>query len=213
MNDREPVHIRIASSEDAAAILDVYRPAITEHATSFEFEVPSVAEMAARITSTLERYPWLVGETDSGIVGYAYATRHRERAAYQWCVEVSAYVRDDQHRRGVGRVLYLQLFDLLAAQGFHVAYAGITLPNDASVAFHRALGFEPVGTYHDIGYKFGKWHDVQWLGRRLLPLEHSPVVPIPFAEFRKRRECEELSANPAPSSAQRDPSNELSVMS
>lgn len=195
MTNREAAHTRVAIPEDAAGIIDVYRPAITERATSFEIEVPTLAEMAARITTTLERYPWLVREDRSGIIGYAYATRHRDRAAYQWCVEVSAYVRDDQHRRGVGSVLYLQLFDLLAAQGFHIAYAGITLPNDASVAFHRALGFEPVGTYRDIGYKFGKWHDVQWLVRRLRPRDVAPQTPIPFAEFRNTRECKEILAN------------------
>jgi L-amino acid N-acyltransferase YncA len=194
VSNRDTTRTRIANAADASAIVDIYRPAITERATSFEIEVPPVAEMAARIKTTTECYPWLVREDDSGIIGYAYATRHRERAAYQWCVEVSAYVRDGQHRRGVGRVLYLQLFDLLTAQGFHIAYAGITLPNDASVAFHLALGFEPVGTYRDIGYKFGKWHDVQWLVRRLLPVQDPSDPPIPFAEFRNTRECNELLA-------------------
>lgn len=192
MSDRDAMHTRVANAEDASAIVDIYRPAITERVTSFEIEVPSAAEMTARITTTLERYPWLVCEDGSGIIGYAYATRHRERAAYQWCVEVSAYVRDGQHRRGVGRVLYEQLFDLLAAQGFHIAYAGITLPNAASVAFHRAIGFEPVGIYRDIGYKFGKWHDVEWSVRRLRPVQDSPGLPIPFAEFRHTSRCQDL---------------------
>ena len=195
LSNCETMRTRVANTEDAPGIVDIYRPAITERATSFEIEVPSAAEMAERIATTLERYPWLVCEDDSGLVGYAYATRHRDRAAYQWCVEVSAYVRDGQHRRGVGRVLYLQLFDLLTAQGFHIAYAGITLPNDASVAFHRAMGFVPVGTYRDIGYKFGKWHDVEWLVRRLRPLQDACEPPIPFAEFRNTRECEILVAS------------------
>jgi L-amino acid N-acyltransferase YncA len=192
VSNNDTVRTRVANAEDAAAIVEIYRPAITERVTSFEIEVPSAAEMAGRMTATLERYPWLVREDDSGIIGYAYATRHRDRAAYQWSVEVSAYVRDDQHRRGVGRVLYQQLFDLLAAQGFHVAYAGITLPNDASVAFHRAMGFVPVGTYRDIGYKFGKWHDVQWLVRRLLPVQDPLGDPVPFEEFRHTPQCEDL---------------------
>jgi L-amino acid N-acyltransferase YncA len=187
-------HTRVATAADAPAIVEIYRPAITDRATSFEVDVPSPSEMAARITSTLESYPWLVCEEGGEIIGYAYGTRHRDRAAYQWCVEVSAYVRDGQHRRGVGRVLYELLFELLTAQGFHVAYAGITLPNHASVAFHQAMGFEPVATYHDIGYKFGKWHDVVWLARRLVPVQAPAGEPIPFAVFRNTRACEELLA-------------------
>jgi L-amino acid N-acyltransferase YncA len=192
MSDPDAMRTRIANADDAAAIVEIYRPAITERATSFEIDVPSAAEMAERIAATLEQFPWLVREDGSGILGYAYATRHRERAAYQWCVEVSAYVREGQHRRGVGRTLYQQLFDLLSAQRFHIAYAGITLPNDASVAFHRAMGFVPVGTYRDIGYKFGKWHDVQWLVRRLVPMQDPAGVPIPFREFRCSPQCEDL---------------------
>ncbi len=169
--------IRLAAPTDAAAIAEIYRPAVVERATSFEVDPPDAGAMAVRIERCLERLPWLVAEEDGAVVGYAYASPHRARAAYQWSVDVSAYVSEAAHRRGVGRSLYEALFRILALQGFRNAYAGITMPNEPSDRFHRALGFSTVGLYRGVGYKLGRWHDVLWLERSLAPGDDTPPVP------------------------------------
>ena len=169
--------IRLAAPTDAAAIAEIYRPAVVERATSFEVDPPDAAAMATRIESCLERLPWLVAENDGVLLGYAYASPHRTRAAYRWSVDVSAYVSESAHRRGVGRSLYEALFRILVLQGFRNAYAGITLPNAASEGFHRALGFSTVGIYRGVGYKLARWHDVLWLERALVPGDDSAPVP------------------------------------
>ena len=115
--------------------------------------------MAERIRAAHE---WLVAERDGRVVGYAYGGTHRTRAAYNRTVEVSAYVDRSTHRSGIGRELYTALFERLRERGFRLLVAGITLPNDASVGIHEALGFEPVGVYRSIGFKNGEWWDVGW---------------------------------------------------
>jgi len=174
--------IRLATTADGPALAEIYAPAVTEHTTSFELEPPDGAEMARRVERVLTRTPWLVCECESGVIGYAYAGAHRDRWSYQWSVEVSAYVDSRSHRCGVGRALYTSLFAVLAVQGFRNAYAGITLPNPASVRLHEAVGFTTVGTYRGIGYKFGTWHDVLWLERAIAPrvADPSPPVPVPL---------------------------------
>ena len=124
--------------------------------------------MRRRIVATLARLPWLVSVDARGCVdGYAYASRHRERAAYRWAVDVSAYVREDARGKGVGRRLYTRLLAELAALGYFQACAGIALPNASSVALHEAVGFRPAGIYPQIGYKLGRWRDVGWWVRPL----------------------------------------------
>jgi phosphinothricin acetyltransferase len=175
--------VRLGQSQDGAAVAEIYRPAVTERATSFELEAPDAAEMSRRIASCLTKLPWLVGWRDGEVLGYAYASPHRSRAAYQWSVEVSAYVDPKVQRRGVGRALYEALFRVLVLQGFRNAYAGITLPNEASVGFHRRLGFTDVGIYRNVGFKHGRWHDVMWLERALAPHDEIPAPPIPLSEL------------------------------
>lgn len=172
--------IRLATTDDGPVLAAIYEPAVTQHTTSFELEPPDGAEMARRVERILTRTPWLVCECESGVVGYAYASAHRDRWSYQWSVEVSAYVATSAHRMGVGRALYTSLFAVLVAQGFRNAYAGITLPNPASVRLHEAVGFTTVGTYRGIGYKFGAWHDVLWLERALAPRTADPPAPVPL---------------------------------
>jgi phosphinothricin acetyltransferase len=175
--------IRSAGPADAAAVRDIYAPFVSDSATSFEAEPPDVATMAQRIEELREKFPWLVYEAGGTVLGYAYASPHRHvRKAYQWCVEVSIYLHPDARRRGVGRALYGALFDLLVRQGYVNAYAGVTLPNPASLGLHQSLGFQPVGVYARIGFKFGRWHDVAWLQLRL----QDPAVPV--AEPRPARE-------------------------
>src|SRR5687767_6604112 len=145
--------IRLARPQDGSELAEIYRPAVADCATSFELDPPDGAEMARRVAKCMERTPWLVCERGGRVAGYAYGGSHRDRAAYQWSVEVSAYVHHDFHKRGIGRALYTALFAALAAQRYRNAYAGITLPNDASVALHAAVGFTPIGVYRAIGYK------------------------------------------------------------
>lgn len=159
--------LRRATQADAAALLEVYAPFVNGSAVSFEAIVPTEAEFAARIRSANEGWVWLVAEEGGECLGYAYGSAHRARAAYRWSTEVSAYLGPRARGRGVGRALYTQLFGDLAALGYCQAFAGITLPNDASVAFHRAMGFQPIGVFHRVGRKFGVWHDVAWLQREL----------------------------------------------
>jgi len=174
--------IRLALPSDAARVAEIYRPAVTDRATSFELEPPDAAEMSKRIATTLERFPWLVAEEGGRVTGYAYASPHRTRAAYQWSVEVSAYVDESAQRHGVGRAMYEALFRVLVLQGYRNACAGITLPNAASEGFHRSLGFTPVGVFRGVGFKQGAWHDVAWLEQALVPRDDaSPAPPIPLA--------------------------------
>lgn len=161
------LHIRQASEGDAPVLLAIYRPYVEDTAISFETVAPTVEEFAARVKKALSGWQWLVAESGGNCAGYAYGSLHRERAAYRWSVEVSAYVASAYKRRGIGRALYLRLLDDLAAKGFCNAYAGITLPNDASVGLHRSVGFEPVGVFKSVGWKFQKWHDVAWFQRAL----------------------------------------------
>ena len=179
-----PTLIRLATPEDGDALAEIYRPAVTDSVISFELEAPDGEEMGRRVAKILARTPWLVCERDGTVLGYAYASPHRDRAAYQWSVDVSAYVHPDARRLGVGRALYTSLFAALAVQGFRNAYAGIALPNEASVALHTAVGFTPVGVYRGVGYKRGAWHDVAWFERPLAPHDTDPSPPRPLPECR-----------------------------
>jgi phosphinothricin acetyltransferase len=161
------LEIRSASIADTPALLEIYRPFVEATAVSFEVDAPSVDEFEARIANALDRFAWLVAIDEHRVVGYAYASTHRERAAYRWSVETSAYIDPAFHRKGIGRRLYAALFDALVAKGYHCAYAGIALPNAASEALHRAVGFEAIGVFREVGHKFGRWHDVSWWQRRI----------------------------------------------
>jgi phosphinothricin acetyltransferase len=150
---------------------------------SFEVEPPGASEMEARIAATLVRTPWLACVEGDVLLGYAYGSQHRERAAYRWSVDVSVYVRDGVRRAGVGRALYRSLLALLRLQGFHAAHAGITLPNPASVGLHEALGFRPVAVYPKVGFKLGAWYDVGWWQLELRPRVAAPAEPMTMAEL------------------------------
>jgi len=167
--------IRLARLDDAAGVAEIYDPIVTSSPISFEVEAPGAEGMRQRIEETLAFYPWLIDERDGVVAGYAYATRHSPRAGYAWSVSTSVYVRPAFHRRGVGRALYECLFEILVAQGFVSAYAGITLPNAGSVGLHESVGFTPVGVYRTAGFKDGAWYDVGWWER---PLQ-APITPPP----------------------------------
>ena len=165
--DQRPVTLRRATLADAPACLAIYRPFVETTAVSFEEVVPSVEEFAGRIEDSLSTWTWLVAEHDGRCIGYAYGHSHRARAAYRWSVEVTIYVDSDHRRQGVGRQLYEQLFADLAQLGYCNAFAGITQPNESSMALHRAVGFEYIGTFKSVGRKFDRWHDVAWFQRKL----------------------------------------------
>ncbi len=182
--------IRLATGTDAMGILAIYAPIVRETAISFEVTPPDVNQMRERIANTLGRFPWLVCADAEQILGYAYASAHRDRAAYQWSVDVSVYVDAQARRAGVGRSLYTSLLNLADLQGFYNAYAGITLPNPASVALHEAVGFRLVGIYRSVGYKLGKWHDVGWWHRGVRAPRVPPDPPVEFAKIRDTPACE-----------------------
>ena len=169
--------IRTATPEDAPDVLGIYAPVVLESAISFEFEPPTVDEMSERIAASLERHAWLVAEGDGHIAGYAYASAHRQRAAYAWSVDTSVYVDAAWRGRGIGHALYDELLKLLADQGSVNAFAGIALPNDASVGLHEACGFQYVGVFPSVGFKLESWHDVGWWHRRLTDPPTDPQPP------------------------------------
>jgi L-amino acid N-acyltransferase YncA len=170
-------HVREATPPDAAACAAIYAPYVTDTAITFEDEPPSAAAMGERIAAAARRHAWLVLEDDGRVAGYAYGTQFKGRAAYRWACEVSVYVELARRRSGAGRALYEALLRRLEERGYHVAVAGMTLPNDASVGLHRAMGFEPVGTYRRIGFKLGAWHDVAWMQRALGEQRDAPEEP------------------------------------
>ncbi len=168
---------------DSAAVAEIYRPAIEITVASFEDPAPDASAMATRMRATLQRYPWLVAVDGGTVVGYAYAGPHAERAGYRWSVNVSAYVDAVHHGRGIGWRLYDELLSILRRQGFVNVYAGITLPNPASLALHEAIGMRRIGVYERVGFKLGAWHDVAWYGLRLTDPEGVPPEPIPLPQL------------------------------
>jgi len=186
-----PLVIRLAAEHDAEQIQAIYALVVRGAAISFELEPPTVPEMRQRIIKTVERLPWVVCEQSGKILGYAYASPHRTRAAYQWSVDVSAYVHVHNRRSGVGHAAYDALFKILTIQGFYNAYAGITLPNPASVGLHESMGFNPVGVYRSVGYKLGSWHDVGWWH---LVLREPILPPEPIADLGDVLEMKEVDA-------------------
>jgi L-amino acid N-acyltransferase YncA len=179
------MHIRNAQATDAAAIHAIYSPIVSDTVISFETEPPSVQELATRIDKTQHTLPWLVGVGEQGeVLGYVYASKFRERAAYQWTVEVTAYVHEQARGQGVARRLYGALFERLVTLGYFQAIATITLPNAASVALHEAMGFKAAGLFQCVGHKLGAWRDVGYWQKALhagalpaTPLKPQPPVP------------------------------------
>jgi L-amino acid N-acyltransferase YncA len=169
--------VRDASEDDAPACASIYAPYVRETAVSFESEPPTPAQLAERIAAATRTHGWVVLEDGDRVVGYAYGGAHKERAAYRFSCEVGVYVEQGRRRTGSGRVLYEALFERLAARGYRMAVAGMTLPNEASVGLHQAMGFEPVGVYRRIGWTFGAWHDVAWVQLALGVEQTPPAEP------------------------------------
>lgn len=173
--------IRLAEPADAAAIQAIYAPFVRETIISFEYDPPSVEEMRQRMAKVQPQFPWLVGTHQGVVVGYAYASAHRERLGYQWAADVSVYLASAWHGQGIGHALYTTLFAILRAQGYLHVCAGISLPNPASVALHEKMGMQPVGIFPKIGFKLHAWHDVGWWQGSLQPLPVLPIPPVPIS--------------------------------
>jgi phosphinothricin acetyltransferase len=180
------ISVRTATEQDGPAIAAVYAPYVRDTAISFEEMPPTPDEMSERVRATLPTHPFLVFQEAYAVIAYAYASRHRDRAAYRWSVDVTIYVVPGVHRRGIGRTLYTRLLGILERQGFHSAYAGITLPNEKSVGLHEAMGFQHVGTYEEVGFKLGRWWNVGWW--RLPLCSGSPSgEPMLYAELDEQK--------------------------
>lgn len=170
------VLIRKAEKKDVPTIREIYAPYVANTAITFETEIPTIDEIYKRL-ETNSRYGWNVAVASGDVVGFAYGSKHRERAAYQWCCEVSIYLRENFQGKGVGSLLYTKLFDELKTKGLIQAYGGITLPNEQSVGFHESMGFSHLGTYKNVGYKLEKWHDVGWWEKKLGDCSKNPSPP------------------------------------
>lgn len=169
--------IRLATSGDAAAIHQIYRPIVRDTHISFERNPPSISEIAARIDATLAQYPWLVCELDRRLAGYAYASAFRARAAYQWTAETTVYVHPAFQRRGLSRALYSSLLTVLREQGYCNAVGVIALPNEGSIRAHETLGFRKVGVFTNVGHKAGGWRDTGWWQLELRAPPEQPRAP------------------------------------
>ena len=175
------VSIRSATRSDASAIAAIYGAHVRDGYATFEVDPPDADDFAHRIESR-PRLPWLVAEQGNSVIGFAYASRFKERAAYRWTAEVTVYLAPAARGQGIGRALYGLLLPAVAALGYVTACAGIAWPNEASVGLHEAFGFVPVGVYRDVGFKLGQWRDVRWYQRRLIdPPPADPAEPREWA--------------------------------
>lgn len=174
------ITLRFASPEDAPALLEIYRPYVEHTTISFETELPTVKVFEERIRSFSRAFPYLVAQTEDEILGYAYAHPFHERAAYNWAVESSIYVKEAARGNHVGQQLYQALLGLLEAQGVQNVCAVVTIPNEPSLAFHRHMGFHTGGILPNFGYKHNRWHSVAYLYRSLGTMadDPKPVVSV-----------------------------------
>ena len=187
------IAIRIAAPSDAPRLLEIYAPYVTGTAITFEYAVPSLDEFRARVERTLRKHPYLVALLGGTIVGYAYAGGFSERPAYDWSVELSIYADRSMRRRGLGRALYAALEGCLAEMGVTNANACIAVPSGdsdpyldrASVSFHSRLGYREVGQFRQCASKFGRWYDMAWMEKLLLPHTPNPAMPRSFNDVRE----------------------------
>lgn len=177
------MNIRIASPEDASALLEIYAPYVRDTAITFEYDVPTVEEFADRIRHTLEKYPYLIAEKNGRILGYTYASAFKNRAAYAWSVETSIYVRQGEQGKGIGRALYIALEEQLRRQHVCNLCACIAYPNPESISFHESFGYELTAHFHRSGFKQDAWQDMVWMERELCPHTVPPQPFVPFSQL------------------------------
>ena len=177
------MNIRIATSDDAKELLNIYKYYVENTAITFEYDVPSIEEFSERIKNTLKKYPYLIAENEDGIYGYAYASAFKSRQAYDWAVETSIYVKNGDSRHGVGTLLYNELEKYLKLQNIINVNACIAYPNEKSEDFHKKFGYKTVAHFTKCGYKFGKWHDMIWMEKFIGEHTDNPKDVIPFSEL------------------------------
>jgi L-amino acid N-acyltransferase YncA len=184
--------IRLIKNDDNKEALEVYKPYVVSTSITFEYDVPSLDDFSTRIETIANEYPWLVCLKDDKIIGYAYASKHRYKTAYQWSPESTVYLSSDYHRKGIAKILYKTLFSILRLQGYINVYAGVALPNIKSEEFHKALGFYEIGDFKKIGYKLGKWHDVRWFQLHLTEHIDNPPIPKSIKEIEATSEFQTI---------------------
>lgn len=188
----EKIGIRLATLEDAEAILNIYAKYVSDTTVSFEVEVPTVEAFQKRMEQIQAQFPWLVCEIDGVVAGYAYASKHAQRAAYRWSADLSVYINEMYHRRHIAAALYEALYRMLKAQGYYTVYAGVSTPNPKSEAFHLAQGFTTVGVYPNVGYKLGKWCTLTWYGLPLQEYGDAPQEPKMLKEALTTQEMQKI---------------------
>lgn len=186
------VKIRFATQEDSVAILGIYESYIRDTAITFEYEVPSVSDFNTRIENIMRYFPWLVCEIDGEVAGYGYAFKHGERAAYQWSADLSIYINEKHHRKHIATALYTALIEMLKLQGYYTVFAGVTIPNPNSEAFHTSFGFQKVGVFNNVGYKLGEWRDVKWFAFTLSEYKKEPKPPVAFSDIKDKKIIREI---------------------
>ena len=184
--------IRLITPADADHVLEIYKPYVLNTYITFEYNVPSPEEWKNKIEKITTKYPWLVCTYKEEITGYAYGSTHRDRTAYQWSPESTAYMSEKFHRKGIARILYETLFAMLKLQGYINVYAGVGLPNTKSEEFHKALGFTELGIFKNVGYKLGAWHDTKWFQLHLSPHTINPSPPKSIAEIKNTPAFKEI---------------------
>ena len=180
------MELRLALETDAEEILGIYGPYVLNTAITFETEVPSPEVFRGRVRGIIPDYPYLVCLESGKIIGYGYAHRHMERAAYQWNAELSIYIDGSRLRQGVGKALHLALVDILRLQNVRNIYGGVALPNANSQGILESMGFRRVGVYHSTGYKRGAWRDVAWYEKAIGEYSADPAPFIPLKEIDSR---------------------------
>lgn len=179
------IKIRPATAADARELLEIYAPYVTGTAITFEYEVPSVEEFAGRIENTLKKFPYLVALDGDKIVGYAYVSPFKSRAAYDWAVESSIYIAMDTRGKGVGKKLYLLLEEIMKRQNILNMNACISYPNPGSIAFHERLGYKTIGHFHQCGYKLDTWYDMVWMEKFIGEHQLNPLPILPFSAVKE----------------------------
>lgn len=175
--------IRLIQQSDTQEVLTIYQYYVQNTIISFEYEAPTMEEYLERIKVNTEKYPWLVCLKNNKIIGFAYGSTHRYRTAYQWSPESTIYLVSNFHTKGIGRILYQTLFDLLKLQGYYNVFAGVALPNDKSIGFHKAMKFEEIGLFKNVGYKHGNWRHTHWFQLQLNDYNLAPKNPNMLIEM------------------------------
>lgn len=175
--------IRPAEPADVPAMLEIYDDFVRRTAVTFEYQTPSVEVFTQRLADHIAFYPWLVWEEKGKVLGYAYAGRVFERAAYAWNAEISCYLAEAVRGRGIGRQLYAKIEEILTKQGIRKVFALVTSANQPSLAFHRAVGYREAAVLRDVGFKLGQWHHVIWLEKQLQPLDSPDQPPRSWHEI------------------------------